>query len=140
MSNPLEIIFDRVSAFMTRTILLDNPNWRLGVAVGITTSALFNVFKNWNFNLSFMINCINQTDRLVFSIITPPYMIAESDLFRINMFRKLYASLPTCSTQKMKDTRDIQIPSPEGHIIPATVYTPISQVCSEIKRPIIIHM
>ena len=140
MSNPLEKLFDRVSAFVARTVLVENPIWRMGVAFGVTSSVLLNVFNNWNFNLSFTINMMQQTERLLFSFATPPFLIAETDMFRINFFRKFYTIIPSCSTQKMKTTLDIQIPSSEGHSIPATVYTPISQVCSEIKRPIIIHM
>mgnify|MGYP003387957242 CR=1 FL=1 len=140
MSNSLENVINKVSAFVAKTVLLDNPAWRVGVGVGVASSVLFDVLNNWNFNLTFEINFLKQFERFIFSIVSPPQLIAETDLFRINMFRKMVASLPTCSTQKMKTTHDIQIPSPDGYSIPATVYTPISQVCSEIKRPIVIHM
>jgi hypothetical protein len=59
--------------------------------------------------------------------------------------------LPLCSVCKMASIEDIVIPRERvsegvsegeggGHGIGATVYTPVSQVCSEIKRPIVIHM
>jgi hypothetical protein len=63
--------------------------------------------------------------------------------------------LPLCSVCKMASIEDIVIPREGvsergsegvsegeggGHGIGATVYTPVSQVCSEIKRPIVIHM
>lgn len=140
MPTQLGKFFDQVSILFSRTILLENVNWRLGVAVGATTGALINVLMNWRFKLSFTINLIGLVDRIVFSFLSPPYHIAENDLHRINLFRKFFTIMPNCSAKKMKSIHDIKIPSPEGHVIPATVYTPLSQVSSEVKRPIIIHM
>ena len=110
------------------------------MTVGVGTSILLNSLYNWKCNLSFMINMSYQLERILFTFITPPNLIKEEDSFRINLFRKFFTLLPTRSSCCMKSTHDILIPSPEGHNIPATVFTPLSQVCGEVKRPIIVHM
>lgn len=84
------------------------------------------ILPYWNFRLSPLINIINLIDNVLSVLVTPLHMIRESDTAKINKERLIYASLPLGFRAKLQSTKDITISTPEGHSLPARVYTPLT--------------
>lgn len=118
---------------------MSGASWRAGLATGVSACLIVRTLQLWRFNLSASLNLTHLLERLLFSIIPPPYSLKESDQKGIEWFRWLYRVVFIRPVVAVKRVAEINISSSKGHVIPATVIYPDSQLVAE-KCPIIIYM